>query len=500
MRASRFRLKQGGMDMKALLLILDGAGLAPPQPGNAVTAENMPVLFRAMERNGHAVLDASGLPVGQDAGQVGNSEIGHLTIGAGFVIPSTLSRIDEAFRDGTWEAGPAWDGLKDSGRLHLVGLLSDAGVHGHMRSLVQAAELACRHGVADVVIHPVLDGVDSQAGTAPKLLADLESALAGLQGVRLGVVMGRKWFTDRSGDPSISQVFANGIAGSAGLPEFTSDALAAHLANATEASFPAHLTSGGTIVAAGEPVLLTQHRADRATQIARVIGQGNPVYSLVELADAVPAGRVFFPTVPLTQGLAFELRQAGVKSFRIAETCKFPHVTRFINGLNSDLEGSSVCVKSIPDAQIPDCPEMSIKQVASEIEAVVCDPAARVVIANIANLDQVGHLGRYNLAATAAQAVDSTLQGLLGLCHEHGWTVLITSDHGNADRTQDDEGKPFGSHTERPVPFTVVPPPGVSFTWAQREGTLANVAPTLLTILGLPQPRYMKPSLIAMVA
>ncbi|MBC7951573.1 MAG: hypothetical protein H7Z12_07085 [Rhodospirillaceae bacterium] len=486
--------------MKALLLILDGAGLAAPQPGNAVTAETMPVLFRAMAENGHAVLGASGKPVGQDDGQVGNSEVGHLTIGAGFVIPSTLSRIDDAFRNGDWDACGVWAGLKGSGRLHLIGLLSDAGVHGHMRSLVQAAELACRHGVADVVVHPVLDGVDSQAGTAPALIKALRSALAGLPRVRLGVVSGRKWFTDRSGDLDISAVFADGLAGTAGLPEFTGEALDAHLAKGSEASFPAHLAPGGVTVAAGEPVLLTQHRADRATQVARVISMRNPVYSLVELADAVPAGRIFFPTVPLTKGLAFELRQAGVSSTRIAEACKFPHVTRFINGLNTELEGRPVRVESIPDAQIPERPEMSIDQVAREIEAVVRDPSARVAIANIANLDQVGHLGRYDLAATAAQAVDRTLQRLLGLCREHGWTVLITSDHGNADRTQDEAGKPFGSHTERPVPFTVVPPPGLSFTWTRREGSLANVAPTLLNALGLSQPGYMEPSLIAMVA
>lgn len=486
--------------MKALLLILDGAGLAEPHPGNAVTPETMPTLFRAMAQHGHAVLGASGPSVGLDDGQVGNSEIGHLTIGAGCVLPSTLSRIDDAFRDGSWAGSDVWAGLSGQPRVHVVGLLSDAGVHGHLRSLVQTAALASRHGVPEVVVHPVLDGVDSQAGTAPALLAGLREQLAGLPGVRLGLVMGRRWFCDRSGDLAISRVFADALAAGTALPEFSDAALTAHLSAAAESGFPAHRMPGAPLAEAGEPVVLTQHRADRVAQVAGVLAGRHPVYSLVELGAGAPVSGVFFPTRPLSHGLGFELSRAKLRSTRIAEACKFPHVTRFLNGLNADLEGSSVRIASIPDAEIGDRPEMSIDLVAKAIEAVVRTPGNRVVIANIANLDQVGHLGRYNAAVRAARCVDATLEALLGICREEGWTVLITSDHGNADRTLDDAGRPFGSHTDRPVPFTVVPAPGRAFAWKSRAGSLANVAPSLLSVLGLPKPDCMAPSLLEPVA
>jgi 2,3-bisphosphoglycerate-independent phosphoglycerate mutase len=483
--------------MKALLLILDGAGLAAPGPGNAVTPETMPTLFGAMAEHGSAALAASGRPVGLDDGQVGNSEIGHLTIGAGYVIPSTLTRVDLAYRDGAWAESPVWAPLTRRPRLHIVGLLSDAGVHGHWRSMVQAAALAHRRrGIADIVVHPILDGVDSQAGTAPALLASLRSALAEIPGTRIGLVMGRRWFCDRSGDTAVTRVFADALAAGAALPPFANDAVERHLRAATEAGFPGHLAPGGCLPEADEPVLLTQHRADRAVQVAQALAQRHPVYSLVELGTAVPVARVFFPTEPLPRGLGFELKRADLRSVRIAEACKFPHVTRFMNGLNSDLEGRPIRIDSIPDAAIAEHPEMSIEGVEREIEAAMRTPGNRVVIANIANLDQVGHLGRYELAAQAARRVDEALRRLLRVCAEEGWTALVTSDHGNADRTIDGVGRPFGSHTENPVPFTVVPPPGAAVRWRGRAGSLANVAPSLLNVLGIAVPDYMEPSLI----
>ncbi|MBP2316497.1 hypothetical protein [Azospirillum soli] len=482
--------------MKALLLILDGMGLAEPHPGNAVTPETMPTLFRAMAEHGHAVLGASGPSVGLDAGQVGNSEIGHLTIGAGCVMPSTLSRIDAAFHDGTWAGSDVWAGLSGQPRVHVVGLLSDAGVHGHLRSLIQTASLAARHGIPEIVVHPVLDGVDSQAGTAPALLDELRAQLAELPGARLGLIIGRRWFCDRSGDLAISRVFADALQDGAVLPEFTGAALTAHLSSASESSFPGHLVPGGRLAEAGEPVLLTQHRADRVAQVAGVLAERHPVHSLVELGSAVPVSHVFFPTRPLSHGLGFELIRAKLPSTRIAEACKFPHVTRFMNGLNTDLEGCAVRIASIPDAEIADHPEMSIDLVVQAVEAVVRTPANRVAIVNIANLDQVGHLGRYDTAVRAARCVDAKLEALLGICRDEGWTVLITSDHGNADRVLDEAGRPFGSHTDRPVPFTVVPAPGRAFAWTSRAGSLANVAPSLLSVLGLPKPDYMEASLL----
>ena len=485
--------------MKTVLLILDGAGLADSSRGNAITAGTMPYLFRLMKDYGYAVLDASGPAVGLDHGMVGNSEVGHLTIGSGRPVLSMLSRIHTAFSSGEWETHAIWPVLAKHERLHLVGLLSDAGVHGHFRSMIQAATLAVRCGVKNVVVHPILDGVDSAAGSAPALLAQLTSALQGLPNVTLGVIMGRRPFCDRSGNLELTRSLATALAGGPRLPEFTIGALKAHYPNA-EADFPAHLDPAGRAIAAGEPILLTSHRADRAVQAARVLAESHPVFSLIELGDVVGKDRAFFPSRPLDDGLAFEFKAHGIRSVRIAEQCKFPHVTYFFNGFNDHVEGQEICVPSLPDKALGDHPEMSVSDVAWEILRALTEDNAQVVIANIANLDQIGHLGRYDLAVKAAEYVDEVIELIHSVTRERGWTLLITSDHGNADLMIDAEGRAIGSHSDRPVPFVVVAESQEKFGWLEKTGSLANVAASLLTTIGVNPPPSMASSLVKALA
>lgn len=315
--------------MKTVLIIADGMGLADPrEAGNAVTSDALPRLFAAMRRHGYATLEASGPAVGLDANQAGNSEVGHLTIGAGFVVPSMLTQIQRAYDDGSWKQNALWKEICAFPRLHVLGLLSDAGTHGHWMNLARAAELASAHGLDDIVVHPVLDGVDSQAGSAPGLLSALRAHLRGI--ARLGVVIGRTSFCDRSGNTELSRQFRNAVMGRADLPQFENEILARHLASRGEAKFPAHCHSPiDDVIGAGEPVLLTQNRADRAVQAAAALAETNPVFSLVELNDVVPKSRVFFPIKPLERGLPFELKKHNLASVRIAEACKFAHVTFF---------------------------------------------------------------------------------------------------------------------------------------------------------------------------
>lgn len=480
---------------RVLLLVLDGMGIAPPGPGNAVTARSMSGLFALMERFGHARLEASGEPVGLQPGITGNSEVGHLTIGAGRRIPSRLSEIDAACRDGRWRGHAAWEALADRGIVHVVGLLSDAGVHGHARTMLQAAGIAAGLGIRDVVVHPILDGVDSPAGSAPAALARLRGALKEIAGTRLGVVMGRRWFCDRSGDRGVSEVFAAALTGEVPLARFTDEALEAHLRSSLEADFPAHLAEGGRPVGGGEPVVLTSHRADRATQAARALLGRAPVHSMVELGDAVPRERVFFPTTPLTRGLGFELAGAGIASLRVAEQCKFPHVTFFLNGFHDSLGERSICIPSIAEARIAAQPDMSLAGVLDVVRTALADPGERAVIANFANLDQVGHLGNLPAAEAAAGHVDRAVSSVLEDAVRFGWTVVVTADHGNADRVLTEAGDPYGSHTANPVPLIVVPPAGRRVVWSAREGTLANVAATVLAALGTRPPDWMEPPL-----
>jgi len=471
-------------------------GYATETRGNAVTSSTLPFLFEAMAENGFGVLQASGEAVGLEQGQVGNSEVGHLTIGAGQAVPSTLRRIDQGFHAGTWARHPLWSTLKESGRLHVVGLLSDAGVHGHYRSIVQAASLAARSGMDEIFIHPVLDGVDSKSGSALPLLADLQRQIGELPGVRLGMLIGRRWFCDRSGKLDITKVFTERLAGREPLAPFSLAALQEHLATRTEADFPGHLFENGRLPSAGETILLTSHRVDRAVQVARALSGEFQLSSLVEIDDAVSPERVFFPPRPIDSGLGFELKARGIESGRIAEQCKFPHVTFFMNGFHEKLEGREVCVPSVPEASIGDHPEMSVEQVAGEIVRAIGEPGNRAVIANIANLDQVGHLGRFDVAVKAASHVNAAVGRIHAACQRHGWNLLITSDHGNADCVTDSEGRPHGSHTDRPVPFVALPARGKRIAWQRSEGSLANVAATFLAALELTPPASMAPALM----
>jgi 2,3-bisphosphoglycerate-independent phosphoglycerate mutase len=227
-----------------------------------------------------------------------------------------------------------------------------------------------------------------------------------------------------------------------------------------------------------------------------MLAQRYNVFSLIDLDPLIPATRIFFPTEPLSECLALELRDRNIESVRIAEACKFPHVTRFFDGLNERLPSEAICIESLPEAALAEHPEMSIDRLEREVEAAVRVTSNRLAVVNIANLDQVGHLGRYDLAVKAAAHVDAALSQILRVCHDEDWTVLITSDHGNADRMIDSAGRPFGSHTERPVPFVAVPAAGVGLRWRQRTGSLANIAPSMLAALDLPIPGYMDASLL----
>jgi 2,3-bisphosphoglycerate-independent phosphoglycerate mutase len=484
--------------MKALLVIADGLGLSDAAGSGAVSSETMPFLFELASKHGVARLEASGTPVGLGDGQAGNSEAGHLTIGAGRRVPSLLESIGEAYQDGSFEQCPVWQELAGEPRLHLVGLVSDAGVHGYWPNLVRAADLARRHGVQQVLVHAVLDGVDAQAGSAPQLLAELLTALAELDGVTCSTVMGRRWACDRSGDLDITRVLVDHLSGKHAVPLFASSALQAFIdQGSAEKDFPCHRLAGDGFVASGEPVLLTNHRADRTAQVAQVFGEAQRVFALAELDGQVPLERVFFPRRPLSEGVAFELGKHGIGTVRVAEQCKFPHVTYFFNGFHETLGEEAVCLPSIPEALIGDQPEMSAREITDAVVKLLAEPDRRAIVVNLANADQVGHTGRMDATREAVGIVDREIGRMHAACQQHGWNLLVTSDHGNADVMVDGQGRPLGSHSTSPVPLLAVPASESLQRLAREHGSLANVGATFLTALGLEPPDWMEPSLIA---
>ncbi len=479
--------------MKTALVILDGMGLADDPVGNAVTPHSMPFIFAMMAQHGYARLAASGEAVGLRENIVGNSEVGHLTIGAGTVVPSTLNRMDQAYNDGSWKRSPLWRDLVSGQRCHIVGLLSDAGVHGHFDTLWRSAELAVGNGCPQVVVHPVLDGVDSLAGSAPELLRFLMKKLSVIPNTGIGMVVGRKWFCDRSGSTTPAERFVDAFSNVHELPNFNPDDLNS-LEN--ERDFPPHGTHDVTGACAGEPVLLSSHRGDRAIQVARVMSRSFRVFAPIALADAVARERAFFPAIPLEQGLAIELAKAGMKTTRIAEQCKFAHVTSFFDGLNEGIESQSFSIPTPAEADLPDQPEMAVDALVDTVIHEIEVGSSDLLVVNIANLDQIGHLGRLDLAMIAARKVDRAAVRLCDAARANDWTTLFVADHGNADRVETLNGQPYGSHTDRPVPLIAIPSPRLQISWRKKQGSLANVASTVLASLKLNPPTFMHPSLL----
>lgn len=474
---------------KAGLVILDGAGLAAPSPGNVVDRACMPVLFDLFDRCGMVPLRASGHAVGLFDGQAGNSEVGHLTLGMGRTVVSSLVAIDGAYRSGAWEKSPVWRGLRDetaqNGRIHILGLVSDAGVHGHWRTIVQAAELAGHSGFSTVVVHPVLDGVDAMRGSGPALLDTLRQALAArVPAARLGVVIGRAWFADRTGNRALARHLVDALLSADALPRLDRRQLEGFCRDKSERDFPAHGIDADTRLAPGEAVLVTSHRADRAVQTVEALAACCRVATLTSISPQVPAARVFFPTRSLSGGLAQALRARGIALTRIAENCKFPHVTYFFNGFRQSLGERQVAIPDTPGGPEQN-PLMRADETVDACRQVMTSDRETGFVVNIPNLDQVGHSGDVGLCRQAAAAVDWALAALVAQARETGWTLAVTADHGNAERLLDDQGRGFGSHTTNPVPFTIVAADGGQADWAFGAGGLDNVAPTMAALLGV---------------
>lgn len=477
---------------KCGLLILDGAGLAPPSSGNVVDRKFMPTLFGLFDQFGMVPLKASGEAVGLFEGDAGNSEVGHLTLGLGRCETAAIVRIDRAFNDGSWGQSPVWELIKarrDGSRpLHVIGLLSDAGVHGHWRTMVRAAQLAERKGESDIVVHPVLDGVDSRPGSAEALFRQLTLELAQCAPLaRIGVVIGRKWFADRSGNLALTEFLMDALRRPDHLPKFSPEMLKALFGEGGEHECLPHALGSRVAIDHGDRVLVTSHRADRTAQTVEMLSNRGPVFTLVTVSDSVPGSHVFFPTREVVGGVAEKLNSIGIPIVRIAEKCKFPHVTYFFNGFRKHMGEEQICLPDTIGGPAAN-PAMRARETADACRATMSVSTNRSFVANIPNLDQVGHCADVPLGQSAAVATDEALSEIVQGARRLGWTLLVTADHGNAETLVDDQGRPFGSHTTNAVPFSIITPDGSRARYAALEGTLQNVAPTLCELLGASEP------------
>jgi 2,3-bisphosphoglycerate-independent phosphoglycerate mutase len=503
----------------ACLVVLDGWGIAEPGPGNAVSLARTPVFDELWSTYPHTSLTACGRAVGLPDGQMGNSEVGHLNLGAGAVVRQDLVRIDDAIADGSLFrnevlgaafGSPVGSGFAPPARVHLLGLVSDGGVHSsidHLRALIAMARGA---GVEDLVVHAFTDGRDTLPHSGAAFLAELDAT----QGVRVGSVVGRYWAMDRDRRWERTQR-AYDMLVHARAP-FTASSgeeavRAAYARDETDEFIEPTLLGGDARIRPHDSVICFNFRPDRMREITRALaepgfGEGGeelpgwegrggcePVArytTFTEYEEGWPYPVVFAPEHPQST-LSIALAQAGASQLHVAETEKYPHVTYFFNGgEEAPLPGERrELVPSPRDVPTYDQkPQMSAREAAGAFIGAWLEDRPRFGIINFANADMVGHTGVIPAAVQAIETVDGCLGEIVSAVHSSGGACVITADHGNADHMLEPDGSPNTQHSMNPVPL-IVTVPGLRLT--ESGGILADVAPTILRMLGIDQPVQM---------
>jgi 2,3-bisphosphoglycerate-independent phosphoglycerate mutase len=468
------------------LIILDGWGLAPPGEGNAVDRADTPVFDELWERYPHTQLTACGEAVGLPPGQMGNSEVGHMNLGAGAVVKQDLVRIDEA---DFAENEVLVDAMKGVERLHLVGLVSDGGVHSSLDHLERLVALARKTGVPDVVIHAFTDGRD----TSPKAGAGFLERVDALEGARVGSVVGRYYGMDRDRRAERTEkAAALLLRGEAEHHAETGEEAVrqAYERDETDEFIEPTTVDGEARIRPEDRVITFNFRPDRMRQIVTALAEGGvEVVTLTEYEEGWPYAVAFPPSRPDVT-VAKVIAEQGDRQLHVAETEKYPHVTYFFNGGEEEpYEGERrELVPSPRDVPTYDHkPEMSAREATEAFVGAWREDRPRFAIINFANPDMVGHTGSIPAAIKAVETVDACLGDVVQAVHDSGGVCIVTADHGNADEMLEEDGSPDTAHSLNPVPF-VVTSEDLSL---DGEGILADVTPTALELLGIEQPPEM---------
>jgi 2,3-bisphosphoglycerate-independent phosphoglycerate mutase len=488
------------------LIILDGWGLAPDGPGNAVSLADTPVFDELWSAYPHTELAAGGEAVGLPDGQMGNSEVGHLNLGAGAVVMQDLTRIDQAAEAGEFARNDVLrEAFSGAERVHLIGLVSDGGVHSGWSHLEALIRLAAELGVPDLVLHAFTDGRDTLPHGGADYLETVEGWMAGAGAGRIGSVVGRYYAMDRDQRWDRVQLAYDLLVHGKAEHRANSGpdaARAAYEREETDEFIKPVLIGDEARVRPGDSVLGFNFRPDRMREITRALAEegfeeidrgGAPVVErytmMTEYEEGWPYPVAFPPEHPATT-LPRVLAERGASQLHVAETEKYPHVTYFFNGGNEQAcEGERrELVQSPRDVPTYDHkPEMSAPEAASAfVEAWRADSPTFGII-NFANADMVGHTGVIEAAVKGIETVDRCLADVVTAVHEAGGTCIITADHGNADHMLEDDGSPNTAHSLNPVPL-IVTVPGLTL---RSGGILADVAPTMLALLGIEQPQAM---------
>ena len=490
------------------LIIMDGFGYNPSDYGNAIRNAKKPYLEKYLKECPNTMIGASGMCVGLPDGQMGNSEVGHTNIGAGRIVYQELTRITKAIDDGDVLKNEAIcdamdNCIKNNSALHLMGLLSSGGVHSHNTHLYGLLDMAKKKGISKVYVHCFMDGRDVPPSSGKEFVEELVAKMKEIGIGEIATISGRYYAMDR--DNNWDRVKKTYDAMVNGVGEFIADP-----AEAMQKSYDAGVTDEFVIpcvcakdatVKSGDSMIFFNFRPDRAREITRTFVDDkftgferdflNIKFVCFTQYDAtMPNVEVAFKPQSLNNTFGEYISEKGLKQLRIAETEKYAHVTFFFNGgVEKQYEGEErILVNSPKEVATYDLkPSMSAYEVATKAVNAMNSDKFDVMILNFANCDMVGHTGVFDAAVNAVEAVDTCVGAVVDTVVNKGGVALITADHGNADKMYEDDGSPFTAHTTNPVPFIVV-----GEDCELREGgVLADIAPTMLRILGLEQPEEM---------
>lgn len=488
-----------------VLMILDGWGVAEKSDGNAVYRAKTPNLDRLLAEFPSTTLECSGEAVGLPSGVMGNSEVGHLNIGAGRIVYQDLLKIDISIRNGSFFENKSITSamesvVKGGGRLHLMGLVSDGGVHSVMRHLYAIIDMAQRNNVAKTFIHAITDGRDTPPDSGKDYVSELADYVSSRPGIEIGTVCGRFYAMDRDTRWDRTEIAYKLYtqAEGRGSSDPVSAVIEAYSAGETDEFIKPVCLNPDSVIKDGDAVIFFNFRADRARQMTRAMNVSDfdgftrlvqprlSSYVCMTRYDEKFGLPVAFPPVSLTGILGEVLSAKGMTQLRIAETEKYAHVTYFFNGgeekpfPNED----RVLVPSPRDVKTYDLkPVMSARLVADELIKRLNEGIYDFCAVNFANMDMVGHTGIIEAAVAAAEEVDSCTGDIVDCVRALGGTVIITADHGNAEKMMDDHGSPHTAHTLNPVPFVLVDDKRTKCRL--KSGSLCDIAPTIMNLMGI---------------
>ena len=492
------------------LIILDGFGKNTSDYGNAIVSAKTPNMDKLFATCPNTLIGASGMDVGLPDGQMGNSEVGHTNIGAGRVVYQELTRITKSIADGDFFENEALVGAienckKNGTALHLMGLLSDGGVHSHNKHLYGLLELAKRAGLEEVYVHGFMDGRDVPPTSGKDFVIELMKKMKEIGVGKVASVMGRYYAMDRDNRwERVEKAYSAMVYGEgnkAACPVCAMDD--SYKAEVTDEFVVPTVTCEGGRVSANDSVIFFNFRPDRAREITRTFVDPEfngferkngcfPLYyvCMTQYDAQMPNVNVAFKPQSLTNTFGQYIADKGLTQLRIAETEKYAHVTFFFNGgVEAPYENEDRALIASPKVATYDLkPEMSAYEVTDEMLARLDSGKYDVIILNFANCDMVGHTGVFDAAVAAVEAVDTCVGKVVDKILSMGGRALITADHGNADQMYEPDGSPFTAHTTNPVPLLLV---GDSEHTLKEGGRLADLAPTMLEMLGLAQPEEM---------